>query len=188
MKLRYTSYSKYKDKTENLYLNAFPIEERFPFWILEECSKENNSTLYAILDNHEFIGMSYIVNCDESYYLMYLAVEPNLRNKKYGSKILSDLKERYKILFLSIDKPNDEMSIRRKKFYLKNGFYDTNKYYEDTGVCYEVLCTNNEYIINDDIMKKRYTNMSNKPEIFNVAANTFNVDIVLKNSDKSIIN
>lgn len=185
MKLKYISYPKYKDKIENLYLNAFPVEERFPFWILNECSKENNSNLYAILDNNEFIGMSYIVKCDEAYYLMYLAVEPNLRNKKYGSKILSDLKEKYKTLFLSIDEPTDEMSVRRKNFYLKNGFYDTNKYYEDTGVCYEVLCTDKEYIINDDIMQKRYTNMSSKPKILNTIANIFNVDIVdLKNKSK----
>ena len=65
--------------------------------------------------------MSYIVNCNDAYYLMYLAVEPDLRNKKYGSNILQDLKEKYKTIFLSIERPFDEISIKRKKFYLKNG-------------------------------------------------------------------
>ena len=34
MKLNYVDFSKYKDKVESLYLESFPKEERFPFWIL----------------------------------------------------------------------------------------------------------------------------------------------------------
>lgn len=178
MVLKYVDYNKYINEIEKLYLKSFPEDERFPFWILEECSKENNSYLYAILDNDELIGMCYIVNCRNAYYLMYLAVEPSLRNKKYGSKILTDLKEKYKILFLSVDEPVDNTSIRRKNFYLRNGFYDTNKIYKDTGVNYEVLCTNDKYEITDDIMKMRYTNMTNNPKLLEVISNSFNMDVV----------
>lgn len=134
--------------------------------------------MYAILDNYKFVGMCYIVNCDGAYYLMYLAIQDELRNKKYGSKILEDLKEKYKTLFLSIDKPTDEISIKRKNFYLRNGFYDTNKYYEDTGVLYEVLCTNSQYEITENIMQKRYTNMTSNTELSRVISNTFNVDTI----------
>ena len=77
------NYLKYKDELEKLYLSAFPKEERFPFWILEECSKEDNSDLYVVLDNDKFVGICYIVNCDGAYYLMYLAVQEELRNKRY---------------------------------------------------------------------------------------------------------
>ena len=122
--------------------------------------------------------MYYIVNCCNAYYLMYLAVEPSLRNKSYGSKILIDLKEKYKILFLSIDIPIDDISTSRKNFYLRNGFYETNKFYDDTGVTYEVLCTNDEYEITSDIMKMRYTNMTNNFKLLETISNTFNVDVV----------
>ena len=88
MNFNYINDLKYKDELEELYLSAFPKEERFSFWILEDCSKEDNSDLYAILDNDKFVGMCYIVNCDGAYYLMYLAIQDELRNKKYGSKIL----------------------------------------------------------------------------------------------------
>ena len=187
MKLNYVNYSEYKNKVESLYLKSFPKEERFSFWILEECSKEDNSLLYAIIDDDKFIGMCYLVNCKCAYYLMYLAIKPELRNQNYGSRILLDLKNKYNILFLSIDKPNNDIGIRRKNFYLRNGFYDTNKYYEDKGVNYEVLCTNPEYEITDENMKMRYFNMANNTKIFEVIANTFNVDIVnLK--DKYTIN
>ena len=50
---------------------------------------------------------------------MYLAVEPSLRNKNYGSIILRELKEKYKLLFLSVDVPVDNISVRRKKFLFK---------------------------------------------------------------------
>lgn len=179
--IKYFNYSndlEYKDKLEELYLSAFPKEERFPFWILEECSKEDNSDLYAIIDDDRFIGMCYIVNCEGAYYLMYLAVQEELRNKKYGSKILEDLKEKYKTLFLSIDEPTDEISIKRKNFYLRNGFYDTNKNYEDTGVWYEVLCTNSKYEITENNMMKRYTNMTSNIELARVISNTFNVNTI----------
>lgn len=65
------------------------------------------------------IGMCYVVNCKNAYYLMYLAVEPSLRNKNYGSIILRELKEKYKLLFLSVDVPVDNISVRRKKFLFK---------------------------------------------------------------------
>lgn len=50
MNLKYINYNKnkYKNKIKSLYLNSFPKDERFPFWILQECSKENNSDLYEI--------------------------------------------------------------------------------------------------------------------------------------------
>lgn len=185
MYLNFVDYFKYKDKVESLYLESFPKEERFPFWILEECSKEDNSDLYAILDNDKFIGMSYIVNCNNAYYLMYLAVQPELRNQNYGSRILSSLHKKYNTLFLSIDKPIDDISIRRKHFYLRNGFYDTNEYYEDTGVSYEVLCTNNEYKITDNNMQMRYTNMTSNPELFKIITSTFNTNnVYLKDKRK----
>ncbi len=178
MSLKYINNIEYANEIEKLYLNSFPKEERFPFWILEECSKENNSDLYAIIDNDKFVGMCYIVNCVSAYYLMYLAVEPNLRNQNYGSRILKDLKEKYKLLFLSIDEPNNSISIRCKNFYLRNGFYDINRFYEDTGINYEILCTDDRYEITDNIMKMRYTNMTNNSKIFNKISNTFNVDII----------
>lgn len=178
MDLKYINNGKYMDEIKKLYLKSFPEEERFSFGILEECSKENNSDLYGIIDKDKFVGMCYIVNCDNAYYLMYLAVEPHLRNKNYGSKILNDLKEKYKLLFLSIDEPNNSMSIRRKNFYLRNGFYDINRYYEDTGINYEILCTDDRYEITNDIMKMRYTNMTNNSKILNEISNTFDIDAV----------
>ncbi|MBQ9012885.1 MAG: hypothetical protein IJ094_04890 [Bacilli bacterium] len=109
---------------------------------------------------------------------MYIAVEQELRDKGYGSNILNDLKNKYNTLFLSIEYNKDEISIKRKHFYLRNEFYKTNKCYEDTGVLYEVLCTNKKYEITEDNMKKRYSNMSSIPRIYEIISNTFNTNEV----------
>ena len=79
---------------------------------------------------------------------------------------------------MSIDEPNNSMSIRRKNFYLRNGFYDINRSYEDTGINYEILCTDDRYEITNDIMKMRYTNMTNNSKILNEISNTFDIDAV----------
>ncbi len=178
MNLIYTNDQKYIAKIEQLYLDSFPENERIPFWLLKECFKENHSVLFAVLDSNHFIGMCYLVNCESAYYLMYLAVIPELRNQKYGSKILFDLKEKYKTLFLSIERPIDAISLRRQNFYLRNGFYNTNKYYYDNNVNYIVLCTNKKYKITNEIMQKRYSNMTNNYKLFKIIANIFNTNFV----------
>lgn len=161
MTLKYESYPKYKENIKKLYLEAFPKKERFPFWVLKHSIKKGKATLNAIVDRDRFIGMEYIVNCDDSFYLMFFAIDKELRSKNYGTKVLKDLNEKYDTIFLSIEKPKEELSKRRKNFYLRNGFYETNKYCSEAGVDYEILCNNKNYNITEEIHKKRYDNMTN---------------------------
>jgi hypothetical protein len=160
MNLRYVDYPEYKRDIKNVYLESFPKNERFPFWILKQSLKKGKSSIKAILDDEKFIGMLYLVNCDDSFYLMFFAIKNQLRNKNYGSNVLKDLNKKYKTLFLSIEKPSDEISRRRKRFYLRNGFYETKKYCKDAGVDYEILCNNKNYVLTEATHKKRYDNMT----------------------------
>ena len=175
MNLTYVNYQKYQNKIKNIYYKAFPRIERFPFWILKYTAKENKSTLNTILDNDKVVGMQFIVNCDSLYYLMYFAIDEKHRNKNYGSTVLCDLRKKYKNIFLSIEKPTNDLSIRRKNFYLRNGFLKTDKYYEDRGVIYEILCTNRDYVITEEVLKKRYINMSNSKILKYIIGKIFNV-------------
>lgn len=68
---------------------------------------------------------------------------------------------------------NDE-KLRRKKFYLKNGFYETNKFILDNKVEYEILCTNRDYEITEENLKQRYTKMGNNKFINYVISKIFN--------------
>ena len=67
--------------------------------------------------------MQYIVNCKDTFYLMYFAIDLNFRNKGYGSKSLEDLKEKYKTIFLSIEKNDDKLSVSRKKILSKKWLF-----------------------------------------------------------------
>lgn len=161
MNVKYIDYYNYKKEIKKLYYESFPKNERFPFWILKHSIKQGKSKLNAIVDENKFIGMNYIVNCDDSFYLMFFAIKKEFRNKNYGSKILKDLNLKYKTIFLSIEEPKEQLSERRKNFYLKNGFFETNKYCFEKGITYEILCNDKDYNITEKIHKKRYNNMTN---------------------------
>lgn len=168
MNLEHIDYFKsgHRNQAKRLYINSFPKEERFPFWILKSCAKEENVEFNAILEENEVIGIEYIVKYENAAYLMYTAVDEKQRGKGYGSKILEDLIEKYKTIVLMIEKPDNDLEDskkKRKKFYLKNGFFGTNKFIKDTGVEYEILCTNKDYEITKEYMKKRYTEMTTSP-------------------------
>lgn len=179
MNLKYIDYfvSEHKNEIKKLYMNSFPKDERFPFWILKRCSKEKNVVFNVILEDNKLIGMEYIIKYENISYLMYLAVDKSQRDKGYGSQILKDLKQEYNTIILSIEKTNKDLKgdkQKRKDFYLRNGFNETNKFIKDNEVEYEVLCTNKEYDITEKMLKKRYDKMTNSFMIKYIIGKIFN--------------
>lgn len=180
MNLKYIDYfaSEHKNEIKKLYMNSFPKDERFPFWILKRCSKGKNVLFNVILDGDKLIGMEYIINCEHYAYLMYLAVKENQRENGYGTQILDDLTKKYGTVILSIERPNKDLndnSAKRKKFYLRNGFYETNKFIKDNGIQYEILCTNKDYDITKEKLEERYTKMTESTIMMWLIGRVFNV-------------
>lgn len=96
--------------------------------------------------------------------------------KVKGTK-LKDLKQEYNTIILSIEKTNKDLKgdkQKRKDFYLRNGFNETNKFIKDNEVEYEVLCTNKEYDITEKMLKKRYDKMTNSFMIKYIIGKIFN--------------
>lgn len=179
MNLKYIDYfvSEHKNEIKKLYMNSFPRDERFPFWILKHCSKEKNVVFNVILEGNKLIGMEYIINYENISYLMYLAVDKSQRDKGYGSQILKDLNQEYSTIILSIEKTNKDLKDdkqKRKDFYLRNGFNETNKFIKDNEIEYEVLCTNKGYDITEKMLKKRYDKMTNSFMIKYIIGKIFN--------------
>ncbi len=56
-------------------------------------------------------------------YVEYLAVAPERRNLKAGSRILAELLRRHERVVLEIEPPEDEITIRRRCFYERMGFF-----------------------------------------------------------------
>lgn len=133
-------------KIKKLYLGAFPDFERLPFWILRYKSKKKNSNLYVIYNDDEFVGMTNLAYYKDIVYLYYLAIDPSQQSQGYGSMVLKHLRDTQpnKRILLNIEKvdeasENYEQRFKRKKFYERNGFQNTEFEIETDDIVYEVL-------------------------------------------------
>ena len=155
MELIKNSY-KYLNDFKKLYLSAFPKEERKSFAFIEKLRKEGKAVIYTATENTDFAGFA-IVLLDEKFALIdYLAVNENLRCSGIGSKILSELKNIYhdKCLFLERetvlkDCENPEQRNRRRKFYLNNGFADSEVFVNVYTVEMTLMTYNNDITFED---------------------------------------
>lgn len=85
-------------------------------------------------------------------YLFYLAVNPVLRSKGYGTKLLQWLREKYpdkaivgNIEPIGMDSDNEEQRIRRLAFYERNGFHLIPFRLSDDSGIYDIISTSDSF-------------------------------------------
>lgn len=149
MELSFKPVCRRQDDYKNikrLYRTAFPKEERAPLWFLLKKAKWQNIDFSAVYDGGKWVGIIYAVTDSMLTYVMYLAIQETERGSGYGSEVLKAIAKRYRgtRLVLSIEElneaaPNYKQRVRRKEFYLKNGFQDLNCRVKEFGVTYELL-------------------------------------------------
>ncbi len=116
------------NQIQQLYLTAFPSNERKPFpLILQKCAEGSMEILKIEDEKNTFVGLVIMILYKNLAILDYFAIDENMRNLGYGSAVLSLLNERYsnKCMILEIEDPdvpseNTPDRIRRKGFYLRN--------------------------------------------------------------------
>ena len=85
-----------KDDIANLYLSAFPEDERPPLsWFFKMIHFYKKNEVVGYYDNNEFIGFVYLVFYRNIVYTAFLAVTEAKRNQGYGTKILNDIRDSY---------------------------------------------------------------------------------------------
>ena len=134
-------------QAKDLYLSAFPKEERLPWWMLRLNARRQGVDLTAFLDGDRFCGFTASVTVEGMHFLLFFAIEESLRGKGYGSAVLSKLRREHPAVSLNIellipDAPNLEQRKSRFAFYQKNGFYDTFYHVWEVGGKFRVLSTN----------------------------------------------
>lgn len=173
MKLNYkilNENSNLLERIEALSKEVFPADELVaPLKINQYfCKNEKSSAkMLAFFDDENFVGFSGIFEYENLIYLGFLAIEPRLQNKGYGSKILKELKEIFadKILVLEIEKidekaKNNAERIKRAKFYERAGFFDSLHYISYLGVTYEIY--SNALNFKPDAFRKMFNDFSKK--------------------------
>ena len=132
--------------THRLNMDAFPDEERLDTELLAQLSEQGRLELLGIYDNGNYIGFTVIFHSERSVYVFFLAIDPAWRSHGYGAAVLDELRKRYagRQLVLDIEPldsaaPNYEQRLRRKNFYLRNGFRESGCFFKYCGMCFEGL-------------------------------------------------
>ncbi|MCQ4085363.1 GNAT family N-acetyltransferase [Saccharibacillus sp. JS10] len=129
-----------------LYEEAFPANERAPLSILLRKARKPFVEFIAYFKNGSPIGFVYLARDQELVYLMYLAIDSTQRSQGYGSEILEQLRNQYpndrivlNIEFADPNSPNLDERLRRRNFYVRNGYTGSGFLVKEFGVWYEAL-------------------------------------------------
>lgn len=142
---------KNKKEIKKLYFDAFPKNERMPFFLMILMSFLWNTNFYAFYDKDRLVGIIYLATLGRQTFIMFFAVDEKLRSLGYGSQILSIVSDKYKKnkIIVSIEPciNNEllEINQKRKKFYQKNQFVETNYMIRLSGINQEILIRNGQF-------------------------------------------
>lgn len=106
---------------------SFPPHERMSLEEMFSFAKDTNTDILGIYVNKKPIGFAVLLKNSACAYLYFLAIDPSIRSKGYGSLALQNLNEKYSNLQIILDidvpdkdAPDNSLRIRRKSFYLRN--------------------------------------------------------------------
>lgn len=137
-----------RTEIKKLYFQSFPKYERLPWWLLRFLTVRKGINITAYYQGGIFCGFTYTVTDGNILFILFFAVNNEIRRQGYGSAILKYLKQTNpdKSILLNVE-PLDENAdnyderIKRFDFYKKNGFYDTQFDIEEVGGTFRVLST-----------------------------------------------
>lgn len=159
---------------KRIYFDAFPKNERMPFFMMAAMSKLWNTQFLSFYDGETPCGFVYFAHNSKIVFIMFLAVDESLRSKGYGSAILTQIKSRYpdKKIIVSIEPcdenaPDIEIRKRRKAFYKRNGYGETGYMIKLSGVVQEIMIANGEFDKNQFLLFFiLYSNGTVRPRIW----------------------
>ncbi|HCP52540.1 MAG TPA: hypothetical protein DIT79_09015 [Ruminococcaceae bacterium] len=139
-----TEHSKDFHRTENLYVRAFPANERTPICGL---MRHDGHDFVGFYDKDEnFCGFASLLTYGGITHILYFAIDEQYREHGYGSEALKLMHTLYPknrfIADLELDIPtaeNEPQRHLRRAFYLRNGYTPSEVRYIWQGEQYEIL-------------------------------------------------
>lgn len=133
---------------ERINAEAFPPSERMTMDDIFLFASDTNTDVLGIYDGDTPIGFTVLLKNKVCGYLYFLAIDQSLRSHGYGSAALKELLNAYAPLQLILDfeeidpdAANYAQRLRRKQFYLRNGFHETGRYTFLREDRFEVVCS-----------------------------------------------
>ena len=129
---------------KHLYMDAFPFEERIPFYIMVSVGNDRGVEFLSIYDDDTWLGFIHTLVGEKLSYIFYFAIDGGLRQSGYGSKIIREYKKIHPKLSLAIEpieEDSDNIKQRKKRlaFYEKNGFETLDTKVVEMGVEFELM-------------------------------------------------
>ena len=143
-------FEKIDENTKNLedikqlYMDAFPFDERIPFYIMVSVGNDRGVEFLSIYDDDTWLGFIHTLVGEKLSYIFYFAIDGSLRQSGYGSKIIREYKKIHPKLSLAIEpieEDSDNIKQRKKRlaFYEKNGFETLDTRVVEMGVEFELM-------------------------------------------------
>lgn len=116
-------------KTIALFFEAFPSAQTLPRWVMQYRMRKGKPGFSILYDDDIWIGFIYIKYYNDIVFIKFLAISELHRSSGYGSKVMDSIKDRYvgQRIVLNIEAldkyaNNYQQRVKRKRFYIKNGF------------------------------------------------------------------
>lgn len=119
------------DEISNLYLTAFPPEERRTFAEFKKQFEQKKCFKVYLAKNDNVIqGFINLWTFDDFAFIEHFAVMPALRGQNIGQTILNEIRSVSGLpILLETELPLNDISSRRIRFYQRNGFHLLDKHY-----------------------------------------------------------
>lgn len=133
-------------QVKEIYLEAFPKQERKPYGSLRRSVKKGKALLMTATEGSQVLGFTVLIPYQDMVMVDYLAVSSRIRSRGTGSFIMEQVRSRFadKKVVLLIERPdeaaeNQAQRLSRRKFYLKNGFDSANLFISGASGEMEIL-------------------------------------------------
>lgn len=105
-----------------LYRASFPLHEQRPPHHQGAVLANPAYHFETVVEDREPVGLIGYWLTEAFAYIEHFAINPQWRGRSLGSLALKEFCRSHPLVILEIDPPEDAVSVRREKFYLRLGF------------------------------------------------------------------
>ena len=167
-----------RQKINEIYKSSFHKEDRMPFMLMLIMGYLKSTHFISFHDGDTICGFVYMATIKKTTFVMFFAVDENIRSKGYGSRILDKIQSLYpdNKIIITIERCDEdaediEERLRRKKFYTNNGYMQAGYIVKLGNHKQEIIIKNGEFDKREFILFfLRYSNFTMMPKVWKIGS------------------